>query len=146
MHTHIGENDPDGFSCQPEDLVGGRSSGSPGRAAVFAMHEPDGYAAANDRVIAEAERSDGTARGVLPPRSRAPSRWPRPSAASRPARSGIKLHPRAEAFELATPELREVFALADRSGGCRCSCTRARDPRARPARGRAVRAPSRDCA
>ena len=111
VHTHIGENDPDGFSCQPEDLLAALER-LPGRAAVFAMHEPDGYGAANDRV-----HRRGGALGGTPGRR---------SAASIPATSplaeaerclaagavGIKLHPRAEGFELATPELREVFALA----------------------------------
>jgi hypothetical protein len=110
-HTHIGENDPDGFRCTPEDL---RESLErlPGRAVVFPMHEPDGYAAANDRVIAEAERSGGilTAFCRLDPHDSALAEAERCLDAGA---AGIKLHPRAEQFELAIPALREVFALAD---------------------------------
>ena len=111
VHTHIGDNDPDGFKCSPEQLVAAVER-LPGRAAVFPMHEPDGYPAANDRVIAEAERSGGrlVAFCRLDPRAD-------PLAEAKRCLDsgavGIKLHPRAEAFELATPARREVFALAD---------------------------------
>ena len=39
-------------------------------------------------------------------------RWPRPGAASTPARAGIKLHPRAEQFTLDHPEVKPLIALA----------------------------------
>src|SRR3954464_14255834 len=57
-HTHTGSNDPDGFKCSVEELLAALGEiGS--RAAVFTMHEPDGYPAANDRVLEEAAASDG---------------------------------------------------------------------------------------
>ena len=86
VHTHVGQNDPDGFSCTPEDLIEALEGGD-ARAAVFAMHEPDGYPPANDFVI-EAARASG---GRLVPFGRldpARTRSPRPSARSPPARSG----------------------------------------------------------
>jgi len=75
------------------------------------MQEPDGYPAANDRVVAEAERSEGrlVAFCRLDPHAHPLAEAERCLAAGA---VGIKLHPRAERFELATPELREVFALA----------------------------------
>jgi hypothetical protein len=111
VHTHIGDNDPDGFTCSPEDLVASLER-LPGRAAVFAMHEPGGYPAANDRVIAEAERSGGrmVAFCRLDPHADPLAEAERCLAAGA---VGIKLHPRAEQFELATPELRGVFELAN---------------------------------
>jgi predicted TIM-barrel fold metal-dependent hydrolase len=111
VHTHIGENDPDGFSCQPEELLTGLER-MPGQAAVFAMHEPGGYRAANERVILEAEGSGGrlVAFCRLDPHSEPLAEVERCLEAGA---VGIKLHPRAEAFELATPDLRDVFALAD---------------------------------
>jgi hypothetical protein len=53
VHTHIGSNDPDGYKCTRDELIGSleRIQAS---AFVFAMHEPDGYPPANDMVIAEA--------------------------------------------------------------------------------------------
>ena len=110
VHTHIGDSDPDGFRCVPEDLLA-RLDRLPGRGAVFPMQEPEGYAAANDRVVAEAERSEGrlVAFCRLDPRADPLAEAERCLAAGA---VGIKLHPRAERFELATPELREVFGLA----------------------------------
>src|SRR5215213_2866734 len=57
-HTHIGFNDPDGFSCSSAELSEALERIG-ARAFVFPMHELDGYSAANEMVIAEAEQSDG---------------------------------------------------------------------------------------
>src|SRR5689334_9559940 len=57
VHTHLGSNDPDGFSCTREELVGSLERIGAG-SFVFPMHEPDGYPPANDMVIGEAGRSD----------------------------------------------------------------------------------------
>ena len=52
-HTHIGGNDPDGYRQTPAELI--EALGSAGaRGVVFPMHEPDGYGAANDAVLAAA--------------------------------------------------------------------------------------------
>src|SRR3954465_9661959 len=57
-HTHIGANDPDGFTQTPEQLL--RALGrADARGVVFPMHEPEGYRAANDRAIQAAEESGG---------------------------------------------------------------------------------------
>ena len=111
VHTHIGSNDPDGFSCTRAELVEYlehvRAS-----AFVFPMHEPDGYPAANDAVAAEAAASDGRLFAFcrLDPH-RAPLEEAR-RCLDNGAR-GIKLHPRAEGFNLDHPDLQDVFALAD---------------------------------
>ena len=110
-HTHIGHNDPDGYRSSAEDLK--RSLEAAGaRGAVFAMHEPGGYPAANDEIIDEALRSDGR---LVPYCRLDPAAGPLEEAERCLARgaAGIKLHPRAEGFELDTPELESVFALAD---------------------------------
>src|SRR5665809_145770 len=57
-HTHIGQNDPDGYRCSRKELEGALEP-IDARAFVFAMHEPDGYPAANDMVLAEAEAANG---------------------------------------------------------------------------------------
>lgn len=110
-HTHIGFNDPDEFSCSGEQLTGALEQIG-ARAFVFPMHEPNGYSAANEMVIEEAEGSDGRlfpfAR--LDPHGDPLSELER--ALERGAR-GIKLHPRAEQFTLDHPALAPVFALAD---------------------------------
>ena len=110
-HTHTGSNDPDGFKCSVDQLLDGLGEiGS--RAAVFTMHEPDGYPAANDRVLAEAAASDG----VLVPFCRLD---PHAGDAAREAERcldagarGIKLHPRAEQFRLEERLTEPIFAVA----------------------------------
>ncbi len=110
-HTHIGFNDPDGYSCSSAELTGTLER-IDARAFVFPMHEPGGYSAANDMVIEEAAASGGRlfpfAR--LNPHDDALAEVER--ALARGAR-GIKLHPRAEQFTLDHPGLQPVFALAD---------------------------------
>ena len=110
-HTHIGSNDPDGYACSSAELKGSLER-IQARAFVFPMHEPDGYSAANDMVIEEAEASGGRlfpfAR--LNPHDDALAEAER--ALGRGAR-GIKLHPRAEQFTLDHPGLQPVFALAN---------------------------------
>ena len=109
-HTHIGANDPDGFSQTPEQLL---SALAPARArgVVFPMHEPDGYRVANDVVI-EAAAGSG---GVVVPYCRVD---PRDEALAEATRAldagarGIKLHPRAEQFGLDEPGVRPLVALA----------------------------------
>ena len=58
VHTHIGTNDPDGYSCTRGELVEYLEHVD-ASAFVFPMHEPNGYPAANDMVAAEAAASDG---------------------------------------------------------------------------------------
>ena len=55
-HTHIGQNDPDGRKATAEEILGGLDAAGHQRALLFAMHEPDGYPAANDAVLAAARR------------------------------------------------------------------------------------------
>jgi predicted TIM-barrel fold metal-dependent hydrolase len=116
VHTHIGQNDPDGFSCTTDDLVAGLERAQ-ARAVVFPMHEPEGYPAANDTVIAEAESSDGrlVAFARLDPRKDPVGEAERSLAAG--AR-GLKLHPRAEQFTLDEPGVDDVLALAEERGLC----------------------------
>jgi uncharacterized protein len=110
-HTHIGANDPDGSRCTPEELLA-LLDPLGARAVVFAMQEPDGYADANDAVIAAAASSDGR----LVPFCRLDPNDDPVAEARRCVEAGargIKLHPRAEAFALDAPAARKIFAFAD---------------------------------
>jgi hypothetical protein len=110
-HTHIGANDPDGFTCSVEELLAALEPvGS--RAAVFPMHEPGGYPLANDEVIRAADESGGrlVAFCRVDPRDDPANEVRRCVAAG--AR-GIKLHPRAERFVLLDQGVRETVAVAD---------------------------------
>jgi uncharacterized protein len=56
-HTHLGL-DPDG-SCQTAEELRDALDVVDGRAVTFSLSEPDGYRAANDRMLAAAEASGG---------------------------------------------------------------------------------------
>ena len=109
-HTHIGQNDPDGLKQTLAELLEGLAA-IDARAATFPMHEPDGYPAANDAVLAAAEASEGrlVAYCRVDPRAEAVAEATRCLDAG--AR-GIKLHPRAEEFTLDEPAVRGLVALA----------------------------------
>ena len=109
-HTHIGADDPDGMRQTAGELVAVLEYAR-ARAVVFPMHEPDGYAPANDRVMEAAEASGD--------RLVAFCRVDPHAHALREARRcldagarGIKLHPRAEQFTLSEPVVRDLIELA----------------------------------
>jgi hypothetical protein len=111
-HTHTGQNDPDGFRLSVEDLLAALDLAG-ARAAVFPMHEPDGYPPANDRVMAEAAASDGR---LVPFCRLDPHAGGAVAEAERcldAGARGIKLHPRAERFRLEEPETEPIFAVAN---------------------------------
>jgi hypothetical protein len=110
-HTHIGVDDPDGFKCTAEELLATLAP-THSRAVVFAMHEPAGYQAANDRVIAAALESDG----VLVPFCRVDPREDPVAEVRRcidAGARGVKLHPRAEEFGMVDPGVREIIEVAE---------------------------------
>jgi predicted TIM-barrel fold metal-dependent hydrolase len=114
-HTHIGRNDPDGMSQQPEELLAGLQRAKARGAFVFPMHEPDGYGAANDEVIEAAQASDG----LLVPFCRVNPHIEPIEEAERAldkGARGIKLHPRAEQFTLDHPAVKSLVAIADERG------------------------------
>ena len=107
-HTHLGANDPDGFHCTRAELVE-LLERADARAVVFPMHEPDGYSAANDMVLAEAEASGS----LLVPFSRLDpptTRSPRPSVAWRRARAGSSSTPAPRASRSTIRRCRRVRA------------------------------------
>lgn len=110
-HTHIGENDPDGFSASADLILASLDRGGHRRALAFPFQEPDGYPAANDRVIADAEASGGR---LVPLARLDPNADPLPEARRCLANGarGFKLHPRGDRFVMHHPEIDPIFALA----------------------------------
>lgn len=110
-HTHLGQNDPDGFRQTPGELLGGlRSAGA--RGLVFPMHEPDGYPAANDAVLEAVAASGGSLVALCRVQPRAPGALEEARRCMDLGAAGIKLHARAEEFGMEEPVVRELIALA----------------------------------
>jgi predicted TIM-barrel fold metal-dependent hydrolase len=113
VHTHLG-NDIDGMSGSYDELMDVLDRYGVSRACVFCLDEPDrepGFRAPNDRTLAHAERSDGR---LLPFVRLDLTHDPVGEAVrclDRGAR-GIKLHPRAQRFELHDARLAPIFELA----------------------------------
>src|SRR4051812_33966899 len=110
IHGHTGFNDPDGFSFSGEELARTLAAAN-ARGVVIPLHEPDGYPRANDRVLAEAEASDGRLFAFC----RVDPKVDPVAEAARcldAGARGIKLHPRAEGFELSEPGVDAIFSFA----------------------------------
>jgi len=115
-HTHLGL-DEDGRSLQLGQLLAQLDAAGARRACVFPLHDPErtpAYSVPNARVITWAQQSDGrlTPFCRLDPAEDPISEGERCLAAG--AR-GIKLHPRAQDFVFDSPEMRAIFALAERT-------------------------------
>ena len=109
-HTHLGGHDPDGWRCAPAELIAALDLAG-ARAVVFPLMERVSYQGANDAVLAAAAASQGR---LVP--------FCRVNPHNDPARElqrclaagarGVKLHPRAERFDLRHPGVASVFAAA----------------------------------
>jgi uncharacterized protein len=109
-HTHLGCKDPDGSCVTPEELLAALDVAQ-ARAVTFPLMEPGGYRQANRDVTTAAEASDGR----LVPFCRVdPHHGPLAElerSLGHGAR-GVKLHPRAERFDLRHPGVERVLAAA----------------------------------
>jgi uncharacterized protein len=109
-HTHVGVNDPSGFSVTRDQLLGSLVLAD-ARAAVFPLKEPEGYQEPNLRAVAlareEPERLVAFCR--IDPSDR-PLELTREALAA--GARGIKLHPDGEQFDIGDPRLDEVYGLA----------------------------------
>src|SRR5207248_1514458 len=83
------------------------------RAVVFPFHEPDGYREANERLLDDAAGSGGRLVVFCRLDPRHEDAVAEAERALDAGARGIKLHPRAERFELDEPEVRRVFEIAN---------------------------------
>jgi predicted TIM-barrel fold metal-dependent hydrolase len=114
-HTHLGQNDPDGFRQSPEELRAVLDAAGARGCFVFPMHEPEGYRAANDMVI-EAASADERLIPFCRINPRRDDGIPEAERALAQGARGIKLHPRAEEFTLDHPDIRRLAAIAHERG------------------------------
>jgi predicted TIM-barrel fold metal-dependent hydrolase len=111
VHTHVGQNDPDTMRQTPAELLTELDSAA-ARGLVFAMHEPDGYGAANDAVLEAVAASGGRLSALCRVQPREPGALDEARRCMDLGAAGIKLHPRAEGFGMDEPAVRELIALA----------------------------------
>ncbi len=112
-HVHLGD-DIDGMAGRFDELMTGMERYGVSRANMFCLDEPDrhpGFRAANERTLAFAERSSGR----LVPFVRL-DLTEEPLGEARRCLDlgarGIKLHPRAQRFQLNDERLSPIFAIA----------------------------------
>jgi predicted TIM-barrel fold metal-dependent hydrolase len=111
-HTHIGRNDPDGYSAEPADILAAMDAAGQRRALLFAMQEPGGeYRAANDEVLAACAATDGRLSALARVSPRVPGAVEEARRALDAGAVGVKLHPRSDAFTLPDPVVDELAGL-----------------------------------
>lgn len=110
-HTHLGGNDPEGWTCSSGELTESLALVE-ARGVVFPLMERGGYREANDAVLAAAAASEGRLVPFcrLDPHADPVAELERCLATG--AR-GVKLHPRAERFDLRDPGVAAILAVAD---------------------------------
>src|SRR5947209_2831026 len=108
-HTHVGTNDPSGFSATPQELLSGLEW-IDARAAVFPLKEPEGYREPNLRAVELAAQNPDrlVAFCRIDPADHPVERANEALAAG--AR-GLKLHPDGEQFDIGDPRLEGVYAI-----------------------------------
>lgn len=115
-HTHLGL-DEDGRSLGLAQLLEQLDAAEARRACVFPLHDPErrpSYSVPNDRVLEWAAESDGR---LIPFCRLDPAEDPVSEGERCLARGakGIKLHPRAQAFQFDGKEMDGIFALAEQA-------------------------------
>lgn len=116
-HTHLGL-DEDGRSLDLESLLSMLDAAEARRACVFPLHDPErrpAYSLPNDRVLAWARESEGR---LVPFCRLDPAEDPIGEGARciQAGARGIKLHPRAQAFDFSGAQMQGIFALAEEAG------------------------------
>lgn len=111
VHTHIGENDPDGYRAEPREILEALDYAGQRQALLFAMHEPGGYRDANDRVLDACAASGGRLMALGRVDPNVPGALAEAERCLRRGARGIKLHPRSEAFAMDHAAIEPIVAL-----------------------------------
>src|SRR3954447_5213827 len=117
-HTHIGRNDPDGYSAEPADILAAMDAAGQRRALLFAMQEPGGeYRAANDEVLAACGAAGGRLSALARVSPLVAGAVDEAQRALDAGAVGVKLHPRSDAFTLPDPVVDELAGLVGERRG-----------------------------
>ena len=117
-HTHIGRNDPDGFSAEPEEILAAMDAAGQRRALLFAMQEPGGdYRGAHDEVLAACAASDGRLNALGRVSPLVDGAIAEATRTLNAGAVGIKLHPRSDAFTLPNPVVDDIAGLVGERRG-----------------------------
>lgn len=116
-HTHLGL-DEDGRSLDLQSLLSMLDAAQAQRACVFPLHDPErqpSYSLPNDRVLGWAGESEGR---LIPFCRLDPAEDPikEGTRCLQAGARGIKLHPRAQAFDFSGAAMQGIFALAEEAG------------------------------
>lgn len=116
-HTHTGWNDPDGVRGTADRLIEKLETAGQAGAVVTTSMDPSGYPANNDRVLREAEASDGRLIPFLRVDPHTGDEAPKELSRSlNLGHRGIKLHPRGEAFALADASVDPLLRISAERG------------------------------
>ena len=113
-HTHTGDADPDGFTNTPDELLAALDGAGHAGAVVFTSADPLGYRLHNDRILAEAQASDGRIVPFMRVNPTAPGALDEVRRSLDAGHRGIKLHPRSDGFTMDDPLVGEVAEIAAR--------------------------------
>jgi predicted TIM-barrel fold metal-dependent hydrolase len=117
-HTHIGRNDPDGFSAEPQEILDAMDAAGQRRALLFAMQEPGGdYRPANDEVLSACAASAGRLLALARVDPKVAGAVDEARRCLDAGAVGVKLHPRSDAFGLPHPVVDELAALVGERRG-----------------------------
>src|SRR4051795_10596526 len=117
-HTHIGRNDPDGYSAEPAEIVAAMDAAGQRRALLFAMQEPGGdYRTANDEVLAACSSSGERLYALARVSPRVNGAIDEARRAMDAGAVGVKLHPRSDAFGLPDAVVDDVAGLVGERNG-----------------------------
>lgn len=112
VHTHVGQNDPDGVTGTVEELYADLEEAGHEQAIVFAMHEPGGYREPNARTRELAAASGGRLRSFARIDPNSPDALDEARRGLEEGAVGFKLHPRSDAFGLPHATVTELAAIA----------------------------------
>lgn len=115
-HSHTGDTDPDGVIGHVDELLGALRAARHAGAVVASNHNPAGYRQANDRILAEVAAAEGRLIPFLRVDPSDPDSVGEVERCLQAGHRGIKLHPRAEAFDLDHSNLIPIARLAAAAG------------------------------